>query len=106
MEKFVSTNPFLRRTAASDVFRRSDLQQEVDTFLEAIQEKYGHDAQYQYIMEQTQNEYNEIDEQYKAASSVRPTRFASFLSRIISWLRVYELKMLRNSYEEAQKLVS
>lgn len=100
METYINTNELLRRTALPTIFHESEVQQQADAFLEAIQEKHWEDDQYKYLIEQVKNEKIE-----PVSQPLKSARFAGFLSKIFNWVRDHELQQLREEYEHSKEIV-
>ena len=100
METYINTNEFLQRTALPTIFHESEIQQQADAFLEAIQEKYGEDNQYKYLIEQVKNEKIE-----PVSQPLKSTRISGFLSKMFNWVRDHELQQLQEEYKHAKEIV-
>ena len=100
METYINTNELLQRTALPNIFHESEIQQQADAFLEAMEEKYGKDEQYKYLIEQVKNEKIE-----PVTQPLKSARFAGFLSKMFNWLRDHELQQLREEYERSKEIV-
>jgi hypothetical protein len=102
METYVNTNDLLKQTALPDIFHQGKLQQEVDAFLDAMQEKYGSDKQYKYIIEEIKKDKIEP---VQFESPLKGTKLVGLVARMLNWLRDHEIQQLREQYEEARNLV-
>ena len=100
METYINTNELLQRTALPAIFHQGEVQQQADAFLEAMQEKYGEDEQYKYLIEQVKNEKIE-----PVSMPLKSARFAGFLAKIFNWIRDHELQQLQEEYEHAKEIV-
>jgi hypothetical protein len=100
METYINTNEFLQRTALPTIFHESEIQQQADTFLEAIHEKYGEDEQYKYLIEQVKNEKIE-----PVSQPLKSARISGFLSKMFNWVRDHELQQLREEYDHSKEIV-
>ena len=103
MEKFIKTDDFLSKTALPAVFREAELQKKVCVFLEAMEEKYGDDEQFKYYMEQVKNEKRP---KVSFGRPIQNVKLAGFVTRMLDWIRDHEIQVLREEYEQAQKIVS
>lgn len=103
MEIYINSNDLLKQTALPDIFHQGKLQQQVDTFLEKMQERYGDDKQYQYIIEEIKKDKIEP---VQFESPLKGTKLVGLVARMMNWLRDHEIQQLREQYEQAQNLVS
>ena len=106
MKWFSENAPFIKKTAVSRVLEQSEMEQRAKYFLEAIEEKYGNDKQYQYIMEQTSQEHDEFYAPNKTRiESVKNTKFFIWGMKVLKWARRSELKILNAAFRDVQGLV-
>jgi hypothetical protein len=105
MKWFYENNWVLKRSAVDQVLANSEIQQRANFFLEAIEEKYGEDKQYQNIMEETSRKHDQFYAQNKAAVESPKTKFWSWGVKILYWAKNTELKLLNSVFAETKVLV-
>jgi hypothetical protein len=92
MEAFVNNNDLLKKTQVPTVFKQSELQQKVNIFIEVMQEKYGEDEQYKYIVEPAKNQkYEPMD----LGRQFQGGKFTGWLANKVTRLRVREIKVFK-----------
>jgi len=102
IETFFTTNDFFRKTALPKILFEAETQRQANAFLEAMQEQYGNDAQYKYIMDKVKKEkYVPLEFE----SPLKGSRIIGWIARMLDWIRSRELQALREEYEHALDLV-
>ena len=100
METYIKTNELLKQTTLPGLFHQGELQKKADEFLEAMQELYGDDEQYKYLLEEVRKDKIE-----PLSAPLKGGKWAGFLAKMFNRLRDHELEQLRIDYEKAIGIV-
>jgi len=103
MEQFVTTNAFLKQTAATKVIHEGEIQKKASKFVDAMTWKYGQDAQFKYYIEQEKGQKYQPTKAFE--KPMKSAKLAGFFTKIYNYIREHELDALRGEFEQAQSLV-
>jgi len=103
MEKFVTTNEFLKQTALSKVIHEGEIQKKATTLIDAMTWKYGQDAQFKYFVDEEKNHKYEPTTSFQ--KPMKSARVAGMFTKMYNYIRDHELDVLRGEFEKAQSLV-